>query len=132
MSEVSRPIHLSSTYVQLLDGGAARLLEVTDSFWPDVMAGKRPDIEPGRMVSMFSFSENWRMWERHPAGDELVILVSGSVEFLLDLPGGVTRTKLDKPGELAIVPKNTWHTAHTSGCSMLFVTPGEGTDHKDL
>lgn len=131
MSKAPNNLNLVDTYVQLFEGGAARLLPVDDSFWPDVMAGKRADIEPGRMVSKFEFSENWRSWERHPAGDELVILVSGKVEMLLEQADGIRRTQLEKSGDYVLIPKNTWHTAHTSmGCSMLFVTPGAGTEHK--
>jgi quercetin dioxygenase-like cupin family protein len=130
MPKAPPSVQLESTYVQLDDDGVARLLPVTDSFWPELMAGRRPDVERGRMVSMYQFAENWPSWERHPAGDELVVLVSGTAELLLEQAAGVTRAKLHRPGEFVLVPRNTWHTAHTQGCTMLFVTAGRGTEHR--
>jgi mannose-6-phosphate isomerase-like protein (cupin superfamily) len=132
---MSKPVHdlnLASTYVQLRNDGVARLLPVTDSFWPDLAAGNRPDVNPGRLVSMFDFAEDWRNWERHPAGDELVILLSGSAEMLMEQEQGILRKQLGNAGDYVLVPKNTWHTVHTRRCAMLFVTPGEGTEHKPV
>jgi quercetin dioxygenase-like cupin family protein len=38
---------------------------------------------------------------------------------------------LTEPGSFVIVPKGTWHTARIAKpTSMLFVTPGEGTQNK--
>jgi mannose-6-phosphate isomerase-like protein (cupin superfamily) len=83
------------------------------------------------LVSCFEFSENWSSWEIHPNGDEVVLLMSGKVEFIIDLPDGLKSVELVDVGDYAIVPKNTWHTAKTSiPTKVLFITPGEGTAHK--
>ena len=38
---------------------------------------------------------------------------------------------LDKELAFAIVPRGTWHTARTkTGCRLLFITPGEGTQNQ--
>ena len=38
---------------------------------------------------------------------------------------------LPEPGAYVLVPRGTWHTAKTSTrCRMLFVTAGEGTEHR--
>ncbi|HLU61634.1 MAG TPA: cupin domain-containing protein [Gammaproteobacteria bacterium] len=79
----------------------------------------------------YSFSEAWGNWERHPAGDEIVYLLEGDVEMILETPEGERRVHLDKPGSYAVVPRNTWHTARPRAMTrMLFITPGEGTEHR--
>jgi mannose-6-phosphate isomerase-like protein (cupin superfamily) len=85
------------------------------------------------LVAAFAFDADWPTWERHPAGDELVCLLSGSVTLVLERGGTEERVELDKPGEYVIVPQGTWHTAHTTGpANMLFVTPGEATENKPV
>lgn len=80
------------------------------------------------LISAHHFSEDWPTWEFHPAGDELVVLLSGRAEFLLRRDSGDESIVLKDPGAYVIVPKNTWHTARIAeATSMLFVTPGEGT-----
>jgi hypothetical protein len=42
--------------------------------------------------------------------------------------GAQVRTELTKPGQFAINPRGTWHTADVHAESlMLFITAGEGT-----
>jgi quercetin dioxygenase-like cupin family protein len=65
----------------------------------------------------------------HPAGDEIVCLLSGRVTFEFEGRGHVA--ELSVPGTYVIVPRGTWHTAHTRvPTKMLFITPGEGTQNK--
>jgi oxalate decarboxylase/phosphoglucose isomerase-like protein (cupin superfamily) len=67
----------------------------------------------------------------HPAGDEVVVLLSGAAEMVLDRGDGKETVSLRQPGSFVIVPKGTWHTARIAEpTSMLFVTPGEGTQNK--
>jgi oxalate decarboxylase/phosphoglucose isomerase-like protein (cupin superfamily) len=71
------------------------------------------------------------MWEMHPNGDEVVCLLSGSATFLLEKAGGTEEIALNKSGTYVLVPRGTWHTANTQApCRMLFITPGEGTQHR--
>ena len=66
----------------------------------------------------------------HPAGDELVCLISGNARMLLEHNGVESSLHLRSPGAYAIVPKGTWHRARTEVPTvMLFVTPGPGTQH---
>lgn len=84
------------------------------------------------LVSTYEFDSDWGMWERHPAGDELVILLSGAAKMLLKQPTGEEVVALTEPGDYLIVPKNIWHTARVSEPTrMLFITPGEGTEHRE-
>ncbi len=80
------------------------------------------------LISAHHFSESWEMWEKHPAGDELVILLSGRAIFHLKLANGNKSLELKEAGAYAVIPKNQWHTAEIhEPTSMLFITPGEGT-----
>lgn len=86
-----------------------------------------------QLVSLYEFNDDWSSWEVHPKGDEIVVLLSGEITFVLDIDGEHKDVELKQQGEYVIVPKNTWHTAKTNTpTKALFITPGEGTKHKDL
>jgi mannose-6-phosphate isomerase-like protein (cupin superfamily) len=122
-----------TTYLHLQDNGETDAIPVSKSFWEELAAGKRPELNQGRLMSAFSFSESWSMWERHPAGDELVMLLSGSATVVLEELGQERSVQLDEPGSFVLVPRNVWHTARTSvRTTMLFVTPGAGTEHRPI
>jgi mannose-6-phosphate isomerase-like protein (cupin superfamily) len=126
-----QPRDLRSTYSLLTENGSASLLPISDTFWPEVMRGEHPELEQGRLVSCFDFAQNWASWERHPHGDELVILLRGKVQLLLEQSDRVERVGLTEPGQFMSIPRGTWHTMHPEGpCSMLFITPGRGTEHR--
>jgi mannose-6-phosphate isomerase-like protein (cupin superfamily) len=83
------------------------------------------------LISLHAFDADWPTWEKHPAGDEVVVLLSGSAKFVLKMPSGEERVELAEPGSCVIVPRDTWHTARVSEPTrMLFVTPGEGTENR--
>ncbi len=68
------------------------------------------------------------MWEQHPAGDEIVVLLTGKAELVLRQDSGDQAMLLAEPGGFVVIPQSTWHTARFSEPStMLFITPGEGT-----
>ena len=64
---------LTDTYVHIADGPEAIPLEVGDDFWEKIAT--RTDLGDGRLVGAFRFDADWDSWERHPAGDEIVILL---------------------------------------------------------
>jgi len=69
----------------------------------------------------------------HPAGDEIVCLVSGDVTFVLERNGGEASIRLCEPGAYVVVPKGTWHTARTRVVTtMIFLTPGQGTQNRPV
>jgi len=84
------------------------------------------------LVSQHEFAADWPTWEMHPAGDELVLLLEGSVTFVLRTGAGDESVELTEPGSYVIVPRDTWHTARVTGTArMLFITPGEGTENRE-
>lgn len=122
---------LTDTYVHLRDDRSASQVPVSESFWSELMSGHRPELTRGRMVMQFEFEEDWPTWERHPAGEELVVLIRGKAELVLEQDGAEHVTTLTQPGQFVLVPKGVWHTARVrERCAMLFVTPGEGTENR--
>lgn len=82
------------------------------------------------LVALHEFTQPWGSWERHPAGDEIVVLLSGHADFRIRAGAGERCVTLAAPGEYVVVPQGQWHTAETNvATKLLFVTPGEGTEH---
>jgi len=118
------------TFAHLGPAGEAESIEVTESFWPDLMSGKL-DLGPGRLVSLYAFNADWDSWEAHPDGDELVCLISGAMDLELEVDGGVETASLREAGEFVIIPRGVWHTSKVpESCRALFITAGEGTEHR--
>ena len=90
------------------------------------------DGAEGRLVSQYTFTESWTSWEMHPAGDEVVICVAGSLVLVRELAdGSVAQTAL-AAGEYAINPAGVWHTADIAdSATAIFITAGEGTEHRE-
>ncbi len=132
MSSSPPPVQrFPASYAHLGEDGSVVPLEVTDSFWPDLIDGKYDHLGPGRLVAWIEFAESWDSWEMHPDGDELVCLMSGSVDFVLELDPGEQIVELREPGAFVVVPRGTWHTASVHAPSAgLFITAGEGTQHR--
>jgi len=83
------------------------------------------------LVSVHEFCESWGSWERHPAGDEVVLLLSGAVRFRIRTEQDEVLVELASPGAYVVIPRGQWHTAETQqSAKLLFITPGEGTEHK--
>ena len=121
------------TYLHVRDGGKTDAISVSDSFWEELAGGAYPQLDQGRLMSAFTFSEPWSTWERHPAGEELVMLLSGTATIVLQDSGQERAVQLSDPGSYVLVPLNVWHTAKTTvPTTMLFLTPGAGTEHRPI
>lgn len=84
------------------------------------------------LVAQHDFNADWPGWEVHPAGDELVILLSGCARLLLRNTDGDDEVLLQSPGQFVAVPAGTWHTARIAEPTrLLFITPGEGTENRE-
>lgn len=122
-----------NTYLHFQDDGRVNPIPLSESFWGEVAAGGHPELEQGRLMSAFTFSEPWAMWERHPAGEELVMLLSGAATLVLEESGQERTLHLSSPGSYVVVPRNVWHTARANApVTMLFLTPGAGTEHRPV
>jgi quercetin dioxygenase-like cupin family protein len=75
-------------------------------------------------------ASSWDFWERHPAGEELVVVIEGSATLVQEIEGEEQRVTL-VAGQGAINPTGVWHSADvTEPARILFVTPGLGTEHR--
>lgn len=119
------------TYVHLADDGRASRLEGGAAFW------SKPEAElerygEGWLVTEYVFDADWPNWERHPRADEFVYLLEGAVDLVLDEAPGERTIALRGRGAV-VVPRGAWHTARVHAPSrMLFVTHGEGTEHRPV
>ena len=133
MARQTGPEDIQQTYLHVQDGGRTLPLPVTETFWQELASGAWPQLEQGRLMSAYTFSEPWAVWERHPAGEELVLLLSGAATLVLQEPQGEREVLLDTLGAYVLVPTGVWHTARTTvATSMLFLTPGAGTEHRPV
>lgn len=120
---------LLDTYVHLADGPGAKRVEVTPDFWRNI--GAREDLRGGRLVTAARFREDWPHWEMHPAGEELVLLVAGSLDLVLEDPSGARTTLPLRSRGAVLVPRGTWDWARVHEPSELwFITVGEETVHR--
>ncbi len=122
----NNPVHLGL--------GATALVEpemTGDMAWYEGYGQRHAaDGSEGRLVSMFTFTEPWSMWEMHPKGHEVVLCISGRITVHQEVDGEV-RTETLEPGEAVINDPGVWHTADVDGsATALFITAGEGTRHR--
>lgn len=118
-----------STYIHLAQSGA-REVPVSETFWPDLISGKT--AYPGRLVMTFPMTEDFPHWERHPQGEEVIVMLSGAMDVILDEPDANRTVRLET-GQAMLVPKNIWHRGVVvEPGEALFVTEGEGTDHRPI
>ncbi|WP_329168454.1 cupin domain-containing protein [Streptomyces sp. NBC_01685] len=126
-------VDLRTTPVHL--GLGSRAKPVEGFAWdPEVLqaysAAVAADGAEGRMVAIFDGDGPGDHWERHPAGDELVVCLSGSVTVTRDV-GGVPDSVVLGPGEATVNPAGAWHAVDMTGpASILTVTAGLGTDQR--
>lgn len=124
--------NINSTFVVLDDTGNAIPIAVSDRFY-EKLEQQFGDFKGKRLISHYTFEQDWDSWEMHPAGEEFVYLLSGQVDFVLEQEGGEEILSLNTPGQYILLPRGVWHTAkvHTPS-SVLFITPGEGTQSRSL
>jgi quercetin dioxygenase-like cupin family protein len=78
------------------------------------------------MVTKFS---GLAPWERHPDGDELILVLEGGGTITVLTASGPVRSELS-PGRLFVCPKGLWHRAHADPAMVaLYVTPLAGGEH---
>jgi mannose-6-phosphate isomerase-like protein (cupin superfamily) len=131
MASTPQPaFEISSIYVHLADDGGAIPVQVDDSFWAKISS--RVDLHGGRLVGVTHQAGDWPKWERHPSGDELLVLLSGAVDIVLQDQEGERIVELRR-GAAYIVPRGVWHRfiVCTPG-DVLFITPGSGTQHRPV
>ncbi|HLI44715.1 MAG TPA: cupin [Acidimicrobiales bacterium] len=88
------------------------------------------DGAEGRLLSVTPHTASWESWERHPAGDELVLVLSGLLTLVQEIEGAEHRITLG-PMQAVINPRDVWHTADVLEVGeALYLTPGLGTQKR--
>lgn len=136
MAEV-RVQQLTQSYLHQNPQQQLREIYCDNTFWQNLSAGALPELEQGALISAFSFDKDWPAWERHPHGSELVLLLSGATELYLQQADVLTEDTqcliLSKAGDYVLIPAGVWHRAcPQSPTTLLFLTPGFGTEHKPV
>jgi mannose-6-phosphate isomerase-like protein (cupin superfamily) len=132
MARENDSYNISSTFVVFGSDGEATPIPVTENFFDDLKK-QFGDFTGRLLVSHFSFDKDWESWERHPNGEELACLLSGTVQLILKKDDTEKTVWLDVPGSFVLIPRGTWHTAKVPApSSMLFITYGEGTENRPL
>ncbi len=125
------PFDLESVRPVLCPEGKAVPKAVTPDFYAEIDC-EFDGFAGHLLISQHAFAEAWGTWEIHPKGDEIVYLLDGDIDFVLWVDGAEKKVHVDTPGSYVIVPRNTWHTARPhKPTSMLFITPGEGTENAE-
>jgi mannose-6-phosphate isomerase-like protein (cupin superfamily) len=79
-------------------------------------------------IGVFRFSGK-APWERHPDGDELILVLEGGGEITVLGEGEPIRAEL-RPGKLFVCPRGLWHRpVATPSMTALYVTPLTGSEH---
>jgi mannose-6-phosphate isomerase-like protein (cupin superfamily) len=98
------PFDIAKTFVHLGDGGRAEPVHVGPSFWrkqrDGLVIGARDFAAPGDLHSS--------MQEMHPEADEVLLLVSGALDLVLE-EGDAHRTIALRAGQATVVPRGVWH-----------------------
>ena len=123
---------LAETYVHLEDGPGATAVIVGPDFWQ--RRGVGTPLHDGRLVMIFRFArpEDWDHWEMHPAGDEIVFLLSGALDLVVEEDGRERVIPLRDRGT-CIVPRGVWHRGIIRAPGeALHVTRGAGTETRAI
>lgn len=124
MATPSKAIDLKDSVVGLYRDGSARVISGA--------SGPPPRIEGYSIGAPLMTREPPHGGEMHPDGDELLLLLSGSVTVLLEDRDPAREVHL-APGQAFIVPRGVWHRVILSEPSqLLYITPGPGGQHRPL
>jgi mannose-6-phosphate isomerase-like protein (cupin superfamily) len=96
--------------------------------------GGRPRRIDGYVVGATLVSSKPRHnGEMHPDADELLLLITGGVDVLLEVDGGIQTLELSA-GDACVVPKGVWHRIRLrqEPSQLVHITPGPGGQWRPL
>lgn len=124
MSFGEQPFDLSKRLAGLERTGRIQLLS---------RAGGPPPRIDGHTVTAAVMTQNDpHAGERHPDGDELLYLISGRLQVMLDDDEENRLVQL-QPGDAFVVPQGVWHQVLLQEPShLLAITPGPSIEYRPL
>lgn len=124
------PIKLLQDALHLPATGSTVVLPNFNNAYDPYVAAHCTTADPGRLVTMATSTEDWPVWEMHPAGDEVVVVLQGKAEFIQDLGDGRFTRLVLGPNESLVNPAGVPHTANVlEPFTALYITPCPGTAH---
>jgi mannose-6-phosphate isomerase-like protein (cupin superfamily) len=123
------------TYLHLAGPDAMRV-DVGPTFWQELGDPQSDQMKrvagDGWLVCAYILRGDPDHWEMHPAGDEVLFLVSGAVDLDFELPEGVKTVEL-RAGQTCVVPRGVWHRQRVRAPGQLLaMTWGRGTEHRPV
>ena len=133
MTDVDASFDLASTYVQLSPGGTVVRVDAfswsPSSIWR-YLKRFESDGDEGRLAGIIRSDRTWEHWERHVAGDELVVCLSGRCDIVQEIDGSEHRIEL-RPGLAMVNERGVWHTTDVvEPGEQLFVAAGRRTEYR--
>jgi mannose-6-phosphate isomerase-like protein (cupin superfamily) len=123
------PLHLERDAVHLDEASHAVPVRNFGHDYERYVAEHCTPGAPGRLVTLAESQHDWKVWEMHPEGDEVVIVLRGRATFIQRLPDGDVTMEVG-PHEAVINPAGFPHTANVIEPFLaLYITPGPGTEH---
>lgn len=128
---MAHSLDLSRTFVHLTNRGDAEPVELTPSFWRESSSSARYD----RLVGVFEFNSSEdlhsSMKEMHPEADEILFVVSGAIDVVLQ-ETECERTIPLAGGQAIIVPRGVWHRlVMREPGKLLFINSRTGMQSRD-
>jgi mannose-6-phosphate isomerase-like protein (cupin superfamily) len=121
---------LENTYLFIDGVGGVKATPGGAAFWRTV--GENPDAG-AILVTVGTGEGDWPHWEMHPQGEEILVLLEGSLHLTFEHPDGRRESFDPEPGATIVVPRGVWHRAERQqGVRMLFITYGAGTTHRPV
>lgn len=115
----------TENYATLDQSGEIETFKGGDEFW---MSGDLEKIGENWLITEFQFTEDWKSWEMHPHGEEIVYLLSGEMDLILEKDDKIQTIELRGKGSV-VIPRKTWHTAKVFAPSnLLVITLGKATE----
>ncbi|MCW5837145.1 MAG: cupin domain-containing protein [Labilithrix sp.] len=123
------PLRLGRDAIHLGGPSVALALRAFGGDYDRYVAAHCTSEDPGRLVSVAESTEDWPVWEVHPAGDEVVVVLKGRAELVQDFDGAL-RTVVLGPNDAVVNPAGVPHTANViEPFTALYITPCPGTIH---
>ena len=106
----------TTRYILLEDGGALESMVLDGAFWEGMRSGtpsshgaRRLLEGDGWLAATVNVKAHSTRWERHILGGEMLILISGALDVVMEDEAGKESTVELRPGGACLVPQETWH-----------------------